>query len=93
MALTWDLTRPDPYPRYRELRERAAVHHFMGVDPDGTWVVVRHATALSLFRDPRFLRNRNHPEFLAARGGESSLRRSGPSGSTCSAATRPITPG
>ncbi len=69
MGLAWDPTTPDPYPLYHELRERGAVHHFTGSEPGGTWVVVRHATALRLFRDPRFVRNRNHPELRGERAG------------------------
>lgn len=68
MRLTWDPTVSDPYPLYRRLRERAAVHRFEGPDAGGTWVVVRHAPALGLFKDPRFVRNRDHSELLAGRG-------------------------
>ncbi|WP_431040802.1 cytochrome P450 [Streptomyces sp. P1-3] len=44
---------PDPYPLYRELRERAPVHR----TPDGLWLISRHADVRALLLDPRATSN------------------------------------
>lgn len=49
------------YTWYRELRDRAAVQE---VDWPGfcrLWLVVRHEEGTQLFKDKRFVKNRNHP--------------------------------
>jgi cytochrome P450 len=48
-----DLTRDDPYPLYRQMREEAPVHF------DGfAWSLTRHADVLLAFTDPRFSSDR-----------------------------------
>ena len=65
----WVSLQPDPYPWLRQLRETGAAVRFEGLDPGGTWVALRYRTVESLFRDPRLVRDRNHPVLLAQRGG------------------------
>jgi cytochrome P450 len=49
------LFRINPYPFYRELRERDPVHFH----PLGVWLVTRYADALTVWSDPRFA----HPPY------------------------------
>jgi cytochrome P450 len=42
-------TQEDPYPVYRELREKAPVYHHPEL---GFWALARHADVLDAFRDP-----------------------------------------
>jgi len=44
---------PDPYPIYREIRERDPVHWCPGA---GLWAITRHADAEAVLKDPRFSR-------------------------------------
>lgn len=67
--LVWDSTNRDPYPRLRQLRQGGAVQLFEGLDPGGAWVVLGYRAMESLFRDPRLVRDRNHPVLVAQRGG------------------------
>src|SRR5262245_41454067 len=47
----------DPYPMYRQLRERDPIHRSYAVRG---WVLFRHADALSILRDPRFSADDRH---------------------------------
>lgn len=49
-ALMDHAVRADPYPLYARMRERP-----MSVEPDGTFVLARHAHVHALLRDPRVL--------------------------------------
>jgi len=55
-----DLTRNDPYPLYRQMRDEAPVHF------DGwAWNLTRHADVLLAFSDPRFASDRfGTPDWL-----------------------------
>ncbi len=47
--------RRDPYPLFRELRERDPVHFH----PFGIWLITRYADAVTVWNDPRF----GHPDY------------------------------
>jgi cytochrome P450 PksS len=49
--------RLDPYPFYAELRDRAPVHRLRWPVLGPMWLVVRHRDALTVFKDPRFVKN------------------------------------
>ena len=47
----------DPYPLYTRLREEAPLHWLDWPGLGRVWMVTRHAEALALFKDPRFVKN------------------------------------
>jgi len=68
------VTRADPYPVYRRLREEDPVHR----SPLGIWILSRYADIEPRLRDPRFsndIRNANSLPLAAAEGVEERLER------------------
>jgi cytochrome P450 PksS len=51
-------SKADPYPYYARLRAAARIYWFTPKNFPPLWLVVRHADALTVFKDARFLKNR-----------------------------------
>jgi cytochrome P450 PksS len=63
------LNKADPYPFYARLRAEASAHYAKLPDIGSTWLVARYNDALTVFKDPRFVRNYSNtaPSKKAAR--------------------------
>src|SRR5687768_13536385 len=63
------LNKADPYPFYARLRAEASAHYAKLPDIGSTWLVARYNDALTVFKDPRFVRNDSNtaPSQKAAR--------------------------
>lgn len=59
------LDKANPYPFYAGLRARAAAHPVVVRGLGSLWLVARYQDALTVFKDPRFVKNRNR---VPARG-------------------------